>query len=242
MYDLQRQGLWLFQRRSYLPFVTIVLFASGLRSYTYPLQSGTADALLECLCFIIALIGEGIRLHVAGHAPKGTSGRTTTRPKAAQLNTTGMYSIVRNPLYLGNMLIWAGITLFLHSILFTCAALGLFLLYYERIILSEEALLRDRFGDAFNQWAARTPMLVPDPRKWVDSNLPFCWRTALKREYSGFLVIAAAMTALEVAGDVFYKGVFRLEWPWAVILCAGAVIYLPLRTLKKAGVLDVAGR
>ena len=48
-----------------------------------------------------------------GFAPRGTSGRNTLGQVAEVLNTSGMYSVVRNPLYLGNFVIWLGLALFI---------------------------------------------------------------------------------------------------------------------------------
>lgn len=242
MHDLQRQGAWLFKHRSYLPFLTLALFFVVLHGYTYPLGSHRADVLLEITCFVIALTGLAIRVHAVGHAPKGTSGRTTRTPQASTLNTTGMYSVVRHPLYLGNLLIWGAITLFLHSALFSLACVALFVVYYERIILSEEAFLTKEFGREYEEWAGKTPMLLPDFRKWVRPNLPFSWKVALKREYTGFFVITTALTALEILGDVFYKGSWTFEWTWALFFGTGAVVYVTLRTLKKQGHLHVKRR
>ncbi|MGC9453013.1 MAG: methyltransferase family protein, partial [Oceanipulchritudo sp.] len=44
----------------------------------------------------------------------GTSGRNTKQQVAYSLNTTGFYSVVRNPLYLGNFFMYLGIALFTH--------------------------------------------------------------------------------------------------------------------------------
>jgi hypothetical protein len=54
-------------------------------------------------------------------------------------------------------------------------------LYYERIMLAEEAFLRDRFGEAFEKWAAQTPAFIPRFHGWKPSSVPFCG-------YSRFLV------------------------------------------------------
>jgi protein-S-isoprenylcysteine O-methyltransferase Ste14 len=242
MYDLQRQGTWLFRHRSYLPFLMVGFFLVELRTYTYFYLSGTADGLLEFACVAIALAGLAIRVYTVGHTPSGTSGRTTSQPRASELNTTGMYSVVRHPLYLGNMLIWLGITLFCHSAIFTLGCLAIFVLYYERIILSEEAFLRGKFGPAYEDWAARTPMLLPRFRNWVRPNLSFSWKTAIKREYTGLFLITTSLTVLEVLGDRIYLGRWTLDPTWAVIFCVGVAIYVTLRTLKKRHVLDVARR
>jgi protein-S-isoprenylcysteine O-methyltransferase Ste14 len=242
MYDLQRQGTWLFKYRSYLPFVMIAFFLIELPTYTYAFHSQLIDTLMELTCLTVAATGLAIRIYAVGHAPKGTSGRTTSGPKASELNTTGVYSIVRHPLYLGNMLIWLGITLFFHCAVFTLACMAIFVLYYERIILSEEAFLHETFGPAYKQWADRTPMLLPRFKNWVRPNLPFSWKTALKREYTGLFVITTVLFVLEVLGDRTYLGRWTLDPEWVIIFCLGLAVYTALRSLKKMGVLDVQGR
>ncbi len=59
---------------------------------------------LIATAIIIGMLGQGIRIWVAGFAPKDTSGRNTKEQKASVLNHTGLYSLCRNPLYLGNFL------------------------------------------------------------------------------------------------------------------------------------------
>jgi len=76
--------------------------------------------------------------------PKNTSGRTNSLI-AERLNTTGMYSIVRHPLYLGNFLIVFGIVLFIQVLWFGIIVLAGYWFYYERIIFAEEEFLRKRF-------------------------------------------------------------------------------------------------
>jgi protein-S-isoprenylcysteine O-methyltransferase Ste14 len=242
MHDLQRQGTWLFRYRSYLPFLMVAFFLVQLRTYRYPFNSRTDDGLWECVCLVIALAGLAIRVYTVGHAPNGTSGRTTSKPRASELNTTGAYSLVRHPLYLGNMLIWLGITLFFHSAIFTLGCLAVFVLYYERIMLSEEAYLRQKFGPAYEQWAKRTPMLLPRFRNWVRPSLPFSWKTAVRGEYTALFVITTALSVLEVLGDRIYLGRWTLDPAWVLIFCVGLATYTTLRTLKKMGILNVAGR
>ena len=56
----------------------------------------------------IGLAGLAVRAVAVAYAPDGTSSRDTHRMRAPSLNTTGLYSVVRNPLYLGNGLMWLG--------------------------------------------------------------------------------------------------------------------------------------
>jgi steroid 5-alpha reductase family enzyme len=80
--------------------------------------------------------------------------------KNSELTITGPYAHVRNPLYLGSILIAAGFAVALMSWQFAVALLVFFLLIYVPVIASEEAFLRDTFLE-FEWYCARVPRLIP---------------------------------------------------------------------------------
>lgn len=235
--QLKNQGNWLFRWRSFLPLVIVPLFIVGLRHFAYPEGSHLLDRLWEFFCFAISLLGLAIRIYTVGYVPAGTSGRTTSKPQAQELNTTGMYSIVRHPLYLGNLVIFVGIALFARSTLLAVVCVLAFFLYYERIIFAEETFLSEKFGEVFTQWAEKTPMIVPRFKLWRKPAHPFSWQTVLTREYSGFFAITASLFAIEVTSERFYEGKWQLDLMWAAIFLAGLLVFLILRTLKKTRII-----
>jgi protein-S-isoprenylcysteine O-methyltransferase Ste14 len=235
-------GYFLFKWRSFIPFLTIPLFLLALRTFTYPMGSYLLDRLWEIFCLLISFFGLAIRVITAGYAPKGTSGRTTNEPRASLLNTTGIYSIVRHPLYLGNFFIFLGISLFVRSLFFSIAVMLLFLLYYKRIIFAEEKFLSERFADTFEDWAKRTPVFFTTFKNWRKPELSFSLKTAFKREYTGLFTIVASFTCLEVLSDLFYTGKLQIDLFWSVSFICGLVIYITAWTLKKTHLLDVKGR
>lgn len=159
--EFKRSGQWLFKWRSYLPLVMILPFVFLLRKFSYPGGSHSLDKLWETVCYSISFLGFAIRIYIVGHKPEGTSGRNTKAQKANSLNTTGMYSIIRHPLYFGNFLIWLGILLFVHNLAFSVIAILIYFLYYERIIFVEEEFLHEKFGQVFDEWAQKTPVIFP---------------------------------------------------------------------------------
>lgn len=237
---LRKHGNWLFRWRSYLPLISIGIIMLGMRDYEYLGHSHRLDQLWELLCLAISFLGLGMRIYTVGHIPKGTSGNTRTQV-AEVLNTTGMYSIVRHPLYLGNLFISMGLSMFLHLWWIFLIFMLLFWLYYERIMFAEEEFLREKFGGEFEEWANRTPAFFPRFENWKRPSSPFSFRNVLKREYSGFFGIIVAFTFLEIIGDVFAAGKPELDMMWIILFTIGLVIYLILRVLKKkTKILDVA--
>jgi protein-S-isoprenylcysteine O-methyltransferase Ste14 len=238
-----RAGNWLFRWRSFLPLLLLTLFIIGLKDFNYPYGSQKLSILWQMFCLGVSFLGLTIRAVTIGYVPSGTSGRNTRKQVAGSLNTTGMYSIVRHPLYLGNYFIWLGISLFVRRWWLTLIITLIFWLYYERIMFAEEDFLQEKFGDSFSEWAAKTPAFIPRLQNWVKAELPFSFRNVLKREYGGFFAIMAIFTLLEVLSELFRSHQFKLELMWIIIFGLSLAIYLTLRTLKKhTKLLNVEGR
>jgi protein-S-isoprenylcysteine O-methyltransferase Ste14 len=235
-------GNWLFRWRSFMPLLTIGLFLVAMKYSSYPRGKHYPDLLWEGICFSVSLFGLAIRVFTVGFVPKGTSGRTTNKPRASTLNTTGMYSIIRHPLYIGNFFVWLGVSMFPRSLFLVIALVLLFSVYYWLIILAEEKILRENFGDTFVEWAHKTPLLFPRFGNWQKSALPFSLKTVLKREYTTFFAIIAIFTCLKIGEDFFYSGKLQFDPVWVSIFFTGLCSYVILRTLKKKGSLNVEGR
>jgi len=240
--EMTRAGHLLFRWRSYLPLLLFPMFVVTLRNFTYLENSEALDDLWEVVCLGIAGVGFLLRVLTVGFVPANTSGRATREPTAATLNTTGLYSVVRHPLYLGNGLIWLGVASFAHIWWLVLLVLLVFGLYYERIMLAQEEFLRTRFGAEFDEWAQRTPAFIPNLRQWHPPTLPFSWRTVLARENATLFAIITTFFALEVTGDFFLGKLPHVDRDWLILFIGGLVTYLGLRWMKKHRWLVVDGR
>jgi protein-S-isoprenylcysteine O-methyltransferase Ste14 len=243
--ELEKQGAWLFRWRSYLPLIILPLLFVALRNSEYLERTAgdAAETFWEVLCAAISLLGLTIRCITVGYVPEGTSGTNKRAQKAEILNTTGMYSVVRHPLYLGNFIIILGITLFVQVWWLILVAVLAFWLYYERIMFTEEEYLRRKFGNSYLKWARRTPSFLPKFKNWQKPCLAFSFRTVLRRESSGFFGIITSFIFLEVMGDILTEGKLELDLLWAILLIISIVTYLTLRILKKkTRLLNVEGR
>jgi hypothetical protein len=201
------------------------------------------DLIWEGICLCVGMLGLVIRCLVIGYVPKNTSGRNTHKQIAETLNTTGMYSLVRNPLYLGNFFMWSAPVLFFHHWWLYAVYVLAFILYYERIIITEETFLAGKFGEAYTNWAMTTPLMFPQTLQWQPPKIPFSWKTVIRREYHGFYGLIAAMTALEHVGEVVVHGTIILDPVWVGIFCISTICYIIVRFLAKCtNFLYVAGR
>lgn len=241
--EFEQSGNWLFRWRSFLPLAGGVILLVAFREYKYPGNSEMLDHFWEGFCLFVSLLGLLIRAYTIGHTPKRTSGRNTKKQVADSLNTSGAYSMVRNPLYLGNFVMVLGVVLFAHLWWLTLIYTLVFWLYYERIIFAEETYLRGKFGEEYLSWANQTPIFIPKFKNYKKPDLPFSLKNVLRREYNGFFAVIICLFLSEVLGDLFLNHKLEFDWGWGVILAVGFVVWMILRTLKKrTTLLDVDGR
>ena len=233
--DVERTGNWLFRQRSYFPLFILPLLVMALRDSEHIEEhfGDLAQTVWEIFCIVLSFTGLVVRAVTVGWVPEGTSGRNTKGQVADSLNTRGVYSVMRHPLYLGNFFIVAGFALFVEVWWFVVIFTLLFCMFYERIIFAEESFLEEKFGDVYVKWAEQTPLVFPDFRRWKKPNAAFSWRMVLKREYSTFFGIIAGFVGIKFFAELL--GEHRLEFRglWLAFLAGGLLVYLTLRTLRK---------
>lgn len=242
--QFEASGNYFFRWRSYLPLITIVIFFSALPHFSYPLSSHNLDVAWEIFCLAVSFLGLFIRVITVGYTPQKTSGRNTKKGQVADcLNTKGMYSIVRNPLYLGNFFMGLGISLFLRIWWVSFIYALLFMIYYERIIFAEEQFLVKKFNKQYIEWASNTPAFFPKFSQWQTPELSFSFKKVLRKEYHGFLGIILILFALEVISDLYIHHHFIFDFMWQCLVGSSIIIYVIIRFLhKKTSLLKTPGR
>ena len=159
--SFEKQGLFLFKYRGQFPVLLFLLVIPFMFDTDYSSLTYDWEFFLLFLALLCIVIGFFIRFYTIGTTTKGTSGRNTKEQIAESLNCTGIYSIVRHPLYLGNYLIWLGISITAFNIYFLLFMTVFFWLYYERIMFAEESFLEKKFQDSYLQWSAQVPSFIP---------------------------------------------------------------------------------
>lgn len=180
---LDQLGRVLFRLRSFLPLPLIYLVVhESWDAHVRPGLGGRElDEALNLLGVLACLSGAAVRFATVGLAPTGTSSQSRTL-STPSLTTTGAYSVVRHPLYVGNLLITTGLLLIAHEPWAYAVGFGYWLVSHLLIVRAEEAHLLERFGADFTAWRARVPAWWPKPSLWQRGVTPFQWKRAVQRE------------------------------------------------------------
>lgn len=133
----------------------------------------------------VGLLGEGIRIWAAGHLEK-----------SREVTTSGPYRFTRHPLYLGSSIMSVGVIVGCRSIVVGVLVALYMIVTITAAIRTEEAFLRERFGDAYDAYAeARAPHVE---RRF---SLERAWRNREYRALGGLvLFLTLLMARLVVLG------------------------------------------
>jgi protein-S-isoprenylcysteine O-methyltransferase Ste14 len=242
IHEFESSGNWLFKRRSWLPVFMII--AGILVMYLDNRQAILFDMRDELIFLGVSLFGQAIRVFTVGFAPKNTSGRNTVNGQIAdELNVTGIYSVLRHPLYLGNFFMWLGPVLFLRDVWFLVVFGLLYWLYYERIMFAEEQFLRRKFGELYDKWSETVSSFIPYSFNYIPSKLPYSFRNVLKREYNSFVNIFVIFTLMDLFRNYFLSERIFLTDMWIYLTASAILIWIIVRTIHKhTQLLEVEGR
>ena len=145
-----------FRNRGYIPIplAIIILTFASLKIELLPIG------------VILVVTGELLRLNGVRYAGGETR---TLKVGASVLCSSGPFAYLRNPLYLGNVIIYAGMVLiaggeFVWILLPT--TLTFFFLEYGLIVSLEEETLRKKFNEDYGEYLSMVPRLIPRVTPW----------------------------------------------------------------------------
>lgn len=204
-------GNWLFHYRNYLfPVFYLALFIP-----TEPVFTDQVTAEVAGLFFILS--GMSVRCITIGlvYIVRGGKNRNIY---AEDLVTGGIYSVCRNPMYLGNITLLLGFGFFANSLLFTLLFFPLFLTFYSAIIKAEENFLSDKFGESFDNYRKNVRAILPDLRLLGKAfeGQTFKWKKVFSKEHNGFFIFFSGIFLI-----LFYKARISLQLLIASIIVLG---------------------
>ena len=182
----------LFRNRGWLPipFLLVPLLTPG-RVSTRTIAAG----------LVLMVLGEAWRLW--GVATAGTETRRRSRD-VHKLVSHGPFAWSRNPLYVGNFLIWMGVITLSGVLWFLPVAIILFAVEYFYIVRYEEGVLESFFGQEYLTYKTSAPRWIPRPPA-AGSGGEFYWAEAWRSELSTFLQYAVIL-GLFYAKEQWLKG------------------------------------
>ncbi|MBI4536143.1 MAG: isoprenylcysteine carboxylmethyltransferase family protein [Ignavibacteriae bacterium] len=122
--------------------------------------------------FLVTVFGETIRFW--GVSIAGSETRTTGAVGGTHLIMNGPFAYVRNPLYVGNMLLYAGVGI-MSMALFPWLLVGAMLWFYVQyrlIVAQEEEYLQEKFGDDYREYVRNVKRFLPRLTKYVTQTPP----------------------------------------------------------------------
>ena len=180
----------LFNYRSYTPIPFLILMVIFAKPTVTSLVVG----------FIIALSGEYLR--VWGVSWAGSETRTTGGVGGTYLIISGPFAYVRNPLYVGNILLYVGIGLMSWALFpyLQITALVVFSIQYHFIVLEEERYLIDEFND-YARYCKQVPRFIPRLTPYKNSSVqqpPFNLKAGLRSEQRSLQAFAGVALVIVV--------------------------------------------
>jgi protein-S-isoprenylcysteine O-methyltransferase Ste14 len=227
----EKLGNQFFKYRGQIP--VLIFLVAFILMHIYPETDIWLNSTNTYLALLLVIIGHLIRALAVGKRAAHTSGRNRDEQVAEALNSTGIYSMVRHPLYLGNITTYMGWVVFTGIWWLIPCMLVVFLFYYRFIIYAEEQFLTRKFGQDYLNWKSATPLLLPAFWKFKSNKQPFSFKTVIENEYSG---IAASLTTAWVllAFQWYVLGQFQEKSMLILAMALFIVVFtLGLRYLKK---------
>ena len=148
-----------------------------------------------------AVVGQAIRIWSAGYLSK-----------LEKLVTAGPFALCRNPLYIGSFFITVGYCFMCNRLDVWIAGVIAFWLFHGGATAYEEILLRQEFGDAFDEYCTRIPRFLPHPRS-MSGEGSFSVRQLLLNNEHVSLIGTTIVTVL-FGLMVYHPEWAPLQWLW----------------------------
>lgn len=237
---METLGHFLFKYRNLLFPVIIVSLVILFRPHL-ALGDIKSDVLLDIVGIIIMLSGLALRAIVIGYVYIRRGG-VDKKVYADSLVTEGIFSLCRNPLYVGNILMVLGFLVIFHNPWTYLIGTVVALVSYKAIVTAEEAYLLRKFGAEYQTYCDNVPRwsfrLKGLREKLADYS--FSWSRVLLKDYT-----TAYATVLTILGMMVYERLSLSDYPDSTLdfeiigfaFVIATIAFLVVYVLKKRGIL-----
>ena len=215
-------GNWFFHNRNWFfaLFYATIFIPSSLLTKNIGIQVG-----LGLVVFLFGVMSRGITIGLE-YIVRGGLYRQIYADK---LVTSGIYSICRNPMYFGNILILLGVGIFANSALFVFLTIPIFMILYAAIILAEQSFLENKFGEEYKLYKQNVNAIIPDFTKIKEAfkGQEFNLKKVIRKEYNSFFLYLVGLLLLLL---------YQKHISFIYFLIIGGILlvsYLTIRFLKK---------
>ncbi|MFT3947729.1 MAG: isoprenylcysteine carboxylmethyltransferase family protein [Agriterribacter sp.] len=202
--------------------------AFGPDYYIWPLALGL-------LVTVTGQLIRGLTIGLAYIIRGGKDGKV----HADQLVTQGIFNHCRNPLYVGNILMLAGVGILANSLLYMAVIIPLFLFIYQAIVVAEENFLLRKFGESFERYCRKVNRWIPSLKgiSTTFSSMEFKWKRWLIKEYNTQFVWLTGITLIILFKypELTQYNQEKRNVLLAIIIPLLLLYYLTIRYLKKSG-------
>lgn len=235
-----RLGRFLFRYRGAV-FTAIGLGVLIVSTPRYLLGRADLDAWMDVVGALVALAGLAVRALTIGYEYIVRGGRRR-EVYADYLVQGGIYAHTRNPMYLGNLLMMFGWALIVNAPEFYLIALPLACFFYAAIIATEEAYLRTKFGEGFDEYCAKVNRILPRLSGFRGSidGMRFNWQRVFAKDYSTMFLSVLLLGGLAFWDDFTIQGNAALPrlTPVLMFVTPWLGLYFVVWRLKKTRRLD----
>ena len=231
---LVRIGNFLFHHRNRI-FPMFMVVGVLLARPTFAGGSYRMDLWLDLVGLAVCIAGQSLRVATIGFDYIKRGGKNE-QIWADKLVEGGMFAHSRNPLYLGNILMFCGMLIILHAPVAYLVGIPAVVFTYTCIVLAEENFLIGKFGDDFRDYCRRVNRWWPNLRGFRHSvrDMEFNWKRVVVKEYSTTFawmigaIVLRSWSLYYVRGDEAWPEIRRLSLAFLFIIPA----YLLVRHLK----------
>jgi len=154
------------------------------------------DNVCTFLGVICLLKGTYLRMAARGYKKEFSN-------KGHGLVTDGLYTLTRNPMYLGTFLIGSGFLLIVWPWWFWVIFSVFFFLRFNKQIVAEEAHLSQLFGEQYKKYCQKTPQFFPSVKGMIYLKMAYvfpwkmCWSTKERLGLLGWPTLAFGLKIIQ---------------------------------------------